>query len=556
MMRRAALFILLSAFALAVSGAVFFIVWQSLTRERIEREVIQKRSRVERFIGLERWNDAFEILEGVTGAEFPHEAAWIPFIRQARRAEALLEDTGELPDYAEIGDGELSIRLAEAAVDAVPDSGRLRALYTLVLLEAGRREEASEQARMLPEGEFPSIHAELWLHGYREDLPSGSSAAAHIVRAIDTRDVESLREAWRATGSVVFGHNAVLEALASGDRVEAGRILEELPADERVARLGFLFEVERALAGNEGARDNARRWLEQLPAAMQGNPSILLARTDLAALDGDQGQRELLLADALAAGPDYSAVPYLALSELSATQADAIRWLRQGLQVLEGNVDIAINLAAVLRDVGDHEASIEVLSQTKDARAGDEDERLALAWVLSNPDFSPERRRTSLWQLLERFPESQQPAGEVTSRTARSGDRSGLEILRSHSGVQEAGWRHGVDAALAVSRGQRAEAVAAFDDVEPDTWNQQYNYALALLFDRQYGSASRAFESAIEKARTQSAASSDLAAIYVRAGETALLRRNSAQAREYAGRALEHEPSMVRARLLWRITGE
>ncbi len=560
---RTALVIVLSTFAVAVSAVVFFLVWYSLTGQRIEREIVQTRSRVERFISLERWDEAVSLLDQIAQADFSDERSWISFVEQARRIEA---ETAGIPDsgdnsfehdeaYTQEFEG-LGVRLAEAAVHAVPDSRRLRAVYTLLLLETGREEDAAEHAGLLPDGEFASIHAELWLRGRSERVPAGDSLSANVVRALDEGDFASLAEAWRSTRAEAFGHNAVLKGLAGSERSEAAELLDELPRSENTAELGFLFEVEQALAGQSASIDEAKRWLELVPESAQGSPSILLARADLAALENDRSRRELLLSDALAASPEFSGVMYLGLSRLSADPAEAIGWLRQGLQVRESDTDIAINLAAQLREIGDHEASISVLSRTKEALDDREDERLAFAWILSNPDFGAERRRTALWQLLERFPESETVAAELASRAASAGDGDGLEILRGHTGVQSSTWRYGLDAALAVSRGQTSDAVDAFGEVDPQGWIERYNYALALLSDRRYGSAFRAFEKALEHAKREGASSSDMATIYLRAGETALLRRHRGQARTYAERALEYEPSMVRARLLWRVTGE
>ena len=549
MTRQAAVVGGLLLLSIAISGTVFVLIWQSLTRDRIEREVVETRARVERYIARERWNDAKSVLESVADSDFAAEESWIPFIEQARRVDAERE-------ASERETRPLSTRVAGWAIESVPDSGQLRAIYALLLLEAGQNRDAAEQAGFLAADKFASIHAALWLRDETERMPEGDFPSVHVVKSIADTDYSSLESVWRSTRSLPFGNNAVLEALAAGEREKAVRLLDELPQSDRTAELNFLVEVEAALSGDYDAIGEAERWLTRIPSNSQGRPSLLLARADLAALQQDSSKRELLLADAAAAAPRYSAVPYLGLSELSQNSAEAIKWLRQGWDVRQNDVRIALNLAASLRARGDYDSSLEVLSRTEDALEEQEDARLAFARVRWNPRISAERRRTALWQLLERFPESEPLAAELTARTARSGDRTGLEILRSHMGVQNSAWRSGLHAALAVASNDTEGAVAAYEESEPRGWRDQYNFGLALLSDRRYGSAFNAFETALENAQTEGAASEHVASVYLRAGETSLLRGNGKKARELAGGALEYDPSSARARMLWRVTGD
>ncbi|MFW6368258.1 MAG: tetratricopeptide repeat protein, partial [Spirochaetota bacterium] len=376
-----------------LSTVTVALIWRALSAQRIEMETARERARVERFLSLERWDDAAEAIRGVVG-DIPEADEWVPFLRQART----VEEQGGIEGFA--------LEIAAEASERFPDSARLRAIVVLLLLEEGSTEEAAVRAQSLPAGEFEGIVAEARLRSGEGRMPEGASDAAVLTRAVTDPSVERLEEAWEVSREPFFAHNAALRRLRRGDREHAWELALELPIGAPHSELAFLIAVERE------AVEQAREYLRAIPPERQGAPEVLLARADLAQLTGDIEQRRLLIEDAIASSPEHDPVAYLALSEVQDTREAKRETLRTGLSVFPGNVPLALNLARLLEQQGDYEEAVSVLEQAEEQR-GEPDVRLAYAYTQVNPEYSRARRRTATWELLEAFPESSEIGGHL-----------------------------------------------------------------------------------------------------------------------------------------------
>lgn len=512
------------------------LIWRTLSAQRVEVEIARERSRIERFVSLERWDDAVAAIRGVAD-EIPDPDAWIPFLRHAR----LVEQNG--------GEEGFGLEMAEVATERFAENARLNAVFVLMLLENDNTDEAAARAESLPTGEFEGVVAEARLRSGEGRMPVGGSEAAALTTAVIDPNPDNLEEAWEASREPFFAHNAALLWLGRGDRERAAELTSELPVGAPHSELAFLLAVEQESV------EQAREHLEAIPSERQASPEVLLARADLAYLSGDTEQRRLLIEDSIASEPDHDPVAYLALSELRGSVEDQMETLRTGHSVFPSNVPIAMNLARLLEVQGMESEAVDVLEDTEEQR-DEPDERLAFYRIQLNPEYSRTRRRTATWELLEAFPESSEIGGHLASRAVDSGDTRGLSLLLAHEGVEQAPWAASVRAAVDFSRGTEDRAIQRLERAGNRFWFDEFNYGLLLLNAERLGDAADAFERAAGTAVDHGAGNEHLADIYLRAAETAVLRGQDAGALELARQAVEYDPESARGRMLIRSLGE
>lgn len=528
--------ILVVTLSTVLAGITVLLITQALQRQRRDIQFAQQRARIERFLNIGDWNRA---AAAIRGSEPPDQAGWRTLLRQARRvAEATGSDT-------------LFAGTSERALAAHPQSEVIRAIHVIALIDADRLEEAGAAAEVLPVGEFEGVFAELTLKGADVRLPEGEGAASRIAAAIADPATHRLRAAWEASGEPSFALNAALSALGEGDRSSAKELVEHFPASPDFAEVGFLLAVE------ERDRERASSFLARLEAERQTAPEILLARADLARLDGRESDARLLYEDAILSDRSFSAVAWLGLSQLAETPADRIETLREALSAMPDGVRIALELSDALRENGDHDEAVAVLAETRERIEGS-DPRLALSALESDVTISRERRFTARWELLEDFPESGALAAHLGAVALRGGDREGLSLVLARPASADTAWNVSARAALEFASGRREQALDLFGatgDRAGREWYNHYNRALLLLEAERFGDAAIAWEAALEHAYASNTGARERLEIYLRAAETALRRGRQTDALRYVQSAANAHPGSARARLLLRTIG-
>lgn len=533
--RTSGIIVLLIAVSLSAVTAV--LIRNAIMERRISLELSRTRARIQRLVAEERWADAADAIRTIGARVRPDADEWAAFLRLAR----IVEIDG--------GVDQLFRDTASVAFTQHNDSDRLRAIFAIAELNAGKPAAAAEAAAKLPAGEYAGVKAEAWLRAGVGEPPEGDSPAALMVSAVRDPSAHTLQRAWQATDDPSFGYNALLYALGYGDRRTARAISERLPKSERFAETMFVFLVE------EGHRDAAERWLAYVPRRYQTASHILLTRADLALDAGEPDARRLLLKDVIDADPDVSSLPYLGLARMSEERDERLRWLREGHNTFPGQSRIALDLANVYRRKGDTERAYSVLADTH-AEGDSEDARIALAMVETDPAYSSERRKSAKWELLSTYPESVSIAGHLAAAAVRSGDREGLSLIVATEAGKGAVWRKSALSIQAFSEGRIDNAIDILDQKQSRLWYDEYNLGLLLFLHDRFGDAASAWDRALESAEREAIASELLSDIYLRSAETALVRRRHAEARDYAAKAVEYDPGSARARMLTRFVGE
>ncbi len=533
--RTSSIIVLLIAVSLSAVTAV--LIRNAIIEQRISLELSRTRARIQRLVAEERWSDAADAIRAVDARVGPEADEWPAFLRLAR----IVETDG--------GVDQLFRDTASVAFKQHNDSDRLRAIFAIAELNAGEPAAAAEAAAKLPDGEYAGVKAEAWLRSGIGEPPEGDSPAALMVSAVRHPSTHTLQRAWQAIEDASFGYNALLYALREGDRTTAREISERLPRSEQFAEAMFVFLVE------DGDRDAAERWLAYVPRRHQTASHILLTRADLALDAGEVETRRLLLKDVIDADPDASSLPYLGLARISQERDERLRWLREGHDVFPGETRIALDLANVYRQIGDSERAYSVLADTH-AETDSGDARIALAMVETDPAYSSERRKSARWELLSTYPESESIAGHLAAAAVRSGDREGLSLILATEVSKEAVWRKSARSIEAFSDGRIDNAIDILDRTRSRLWYDEYNYGLLLFVHDRFGDAASAWDRALETAEHESIAKEVQSDIYLRSAETALVRRRHEEARDYAGKAIEYDPTSARARMLSRFIGE
>jgi len=572
---------------LAIAVLLFGVVTAGIVRwidhESRRRATEMELSRIDRALAREAYEEAAgEIERVVTENRFE-----TPLLSLLARARTVGRGAKKAEFFADMG--ELALESARVRTDS------LRAVAALAALHAGRVERAASHARELSADQYPALFASVRLHGGAVEPLEGEDLPAVLSRLKRHGKAGDFEQAYEATGRAEFLGNALLLRLEGGERREAARIvhraLQEIPRE--ALGEGILFVALRSALEHRDA-ERARQLLSELPEEKRIAPEGLLAASDLAVLDRDEGQVVALAQELVDVAPDESYVPFLNLALASERGEDGVagesslsefagRWFElnelhglwgenehgetevQGNRIVGGAPEALIT-QAVERHPEETKPILLLARRYEEGGEAEEAQRLLERWLERREEASEvvaQARRLELrtrrgeaewWALLDRFPRSEEIAGYLGGRLWARADWDGVQRMASRS--QNPSVRAVYRAALEARHSRYAEGRRVLDTAIEEQSLPGYRllFARAVLAmrDDEPERALEELEDVYAQAYAEEASSGELARIQEGRAEAAYAQDAYEDAAAFARAALEWDSTRRRARSLLR----
>ncbi len=537
--------VLLVVGVLVASGTAYLIV-SEIRGARVERELEEGLSRVDRLLEERDFEGAEEALEGLSSSVRSAEGR----LSLVKRAYRIGEETG---DY------DTAARLARRAARAHPANADLLVPAVHSSMRAGRTEEARSLLDGAPEDErFEALRAEAAIRAGRspEDVERPEGEDRDGVRLLATLSRSSppsdFARAFDMTADARFAVNEALRAARGGELENAFAALEERELVEGYPVLSALlaYDLERY--------DTYESMLEHMEPAVAVSAEQLMLQADIAMLRQDYGAAESIYTDVRRSEPSFAAQAYLNgawIERSEPEQAQGILEEREGM--FESHTGIA--RANVLL----------IYAHDPDAARGELE--AALTRVENPGELASlemhlfERTRGSvssfvsrLWMTANTYPESPFPYRYLGWYLVSVNNWADLEVVVSRAeGIVEEELLDLYRGILTARDGEWDRARALFYEENGGWWQGAYNAGLSALAAGSSREASELFESALERLSDDAVAQTDTEQHSVHRARVLMFdalshaaRGDYSRAYRRVSEAVELDPKSARARYL------
>jgi tetratricopeptide (TPR) repeat protein len=454
------------------------------------------------------------------------------------------------------GDFRLAADLGTRALAANGRSGPVGAVAAWGLLRVGRLAEAD---KVLARGGLPHAAADLLRGETALRLGRKWDGADELTRSLVALEKESAPAVFSAagvrTGEPRLFMDAALLLAEEGRAAEAAHLVRQSLPD------AAFDDPTAAIFWDAGDAEAALGRLSRWAVARPGKAEVLFREADCLQELGRAAESEKALDRGLPLAPRLSWTGYADLAWFAEGRGDfglAGRRLEDGLAFFPDSRDLAIRKARLLVRTGKPDAADRVLSALLERDPADSEAAL-LQLDIEAGGLSPEQYRARLWKLFNRSPADPSVFDALSEAAIGAMDWEGAAIaLEQHEqAVGEADARllvlRGVISAM---RGDPTAAEAAFREAASAAPDGRARYDLALLMTQKGSTRAALQELRLAEEEYRGAhhvpENAVLARMALAEGVTRLKDGDETGARAAFQRALERDPSNLRAALMLR----